>query len=512
MLKRTIELARNTLQAKNDFQALKMRRPVNFFEVTAFGSLMSLSKDLPAPSKMGIQHLYLLQDFMERQNFRTDEAGMSESIWDQQCILELHALLSQIAAEYENTHGDDAESRFSVFFSALQAWYCSNPIIEDFIHEKQAHPDPDQSAILNRISNTDPSERASVHKEEVAMLWISASLAALYEGSSTEIESATECTHTLTMLYQVSEDFVNLERDWRVNKKSLFTSGFDSLQEAKRAGLKLFLKYLQKYFSVIENNFLKLVIVEVWLVRTIHAYLAAKKYGTVWRQIDRYQSADLKERQIGGMHLDNSLQLPLKGGLKPLIAQSKHSDVYQHEDVVIKVPKKARESTHTLAEIVEVPEGMRVESTSDVLISGNDAEGMQISVQKKVDGSTLRNMGLEGLSVDALQSLLQLNAIEQNLLRDGMFFDSVGRGSESSDGMLTKVKMLLNLYGYSSNIMQSQDGELVIIDEEVYDNKSPLFRFVIGVALKLNRLKLSGLAKKQPNLKPKSRHSKASQN
>ncbi|MFZ1721480.1 MAG: hypothetical protein WAU07_03170 [Microgenomates group bacterium] len=513
MLKRSIELLRNAIQAEGAFREAKMRQPINFFETTVFSFLMSLQDDLKVPSKIGIHHVYLLQDFMERQNYRTDEERKSESVWDDQFILELHSLLSQIADDYEREYGGEAEERYEVFFTALLSWYCNNPIIEDFIQGIKTQPDSSQSIILEKIQKSHASERAMTHKEEVAKLWITTSLAALYEGSEVDIENALDRTLVLTMLYQISEDMINLERDWRVDKRSLFTSEFDTFDAAKKTRPKLLITYLRKYFSQIDKNLYKVLIAGGWLARTIWEYQAARKHGSEWRQIDAYQSADSMEQKLNGIYLDNELTLPLKKSAKPLLAQTKQSDVYKFSDYVIKVPKKVNEGQLALYKFLPLPHGIQVLSDLPVLVSAHSGEkAINIKLQKKVDGVTLRNIDFDKLPEEVIQSLIELNQVEQNLLREKLFFDSVGRASESGDGIITKIKMLFDLYGFSSNIMYSSVGELVVIDDEVYENRSTFFRFVLSCALKFNKIKLNRLVQKKLNSKSKSPHSTASQN
>ncbi len=97
-------------------------------------------------------------------------------------------------------------------------------------------------------------------------------------------------TLAATLLFQLSEDFANIQRDLKVEKRSYFTS------KSKRPfmeRLNVLLKLGDQKFSKLSlNSFTKNAVKYAWVVRSLSLYLKASLSAGKWRESDLYDKCN----------------------------------------------------------------------------------------------------------------------------------------------------------------------------------------------------------------------------
>ncbi len=486
------ETIKTFFQANQEVDKYLRRDAVNQFEVNILALLCGIMTQAGFPSQDGLKHLILLQDLMERQNYHTDEIESAESTWEGSYKQELERLLEEIKTDFSTSYTPkEAQERLRNIQARIETWYKGNKEIEKFIRSGVISEGSEFAESITRIEESRKEKRGLRHKEEIDSFWIKVSLAVLYEGDSATAEQAFPFSLLLTMLYQLSEDFANIERDWRVKKKTIFTSGFDSLTEAKKKRFRLVLKHIREYIKSFDSNFAQVIITTGWLTRTLSAALSAFSNGSEWRQAHFYSACNSFEKRRFGLSLQERFCLPLEEKPRPLLATTKHTDVYADDQVVVKVSKSSgnskKENRETLLEVF--PEEVVVPKERQVLVRTETGPEL-ITLQERVKGKALRNTEFGELNKAQLKILLKLVEASIDLLDQGLFFDLVGRSSGSKIGILKKLRLLVNQVGSSSNVMIADSGEIVVVDSEVFTEKTCLFRRIVSIFLERDKRKL----------------------
>lgn len=267
------------------------REAINQFETTCLSVFVMLSEKIQRASSESISEAIIAQDMIERQNCQSDELKIKGSVWKETSFpLEYSRFVKQISDRYSLKFGEEeGKNRRNIVIDYLRNWYLGNQVLEEYIRGTETNKTERFQDAINRIEKED-IKKEIVFKEEIDRLWLESILSILCEGDKKAVDNLSQKMLNLTMLFQLSEDFSNINRDHRIDKKSTITHIYD-----KNINEKLSFLFNNVIGYIDDSNYSPVVSLTLFsglLAKTIVAYAKSFLHQDEWRSQKDYHFAN----------------------------------------------------------------------------------------------------------------------------------------------------------------------------------------------------------------------------